>query len=83
VRGAQIAELREAESCCGFGGVFSVAHPELSAEFLNRKISNLEATQAPTLVVAETGCMMHIAGGLHRQGKRQQVVHLAEVLARQ
>jgi L-lactate dehydrogenase complex protein LldE len=83
VRGAQIAELREAESCCGFGGVFSVAHPELSAEFLNRKISDLEATQAPTLVVAETGCMMHIAGGLHRQGKWQQVVHLAEVLAGQ
>jgi L-lactate dehydrogenase complex protein LldE len=80
VQGAQIVELPEASDCCGFGGIFSVAHPELSAEFLKRKISNLEKTQAPTLVVADTGCIMHIAGGLHRQKKPQRVVHIAEVL---
>ncbi len=80
VKGAQIVELPEAQDCCGFGGIFSVAHPELSAEFLKRKISNLEKTQSPTLVVADTGCIMHIAGGLHRQKKPQKVVHIAEVL---
>lgn len=80
VKGAQIVELPESQDCCGFGGVFSLAHPELSAEFLKRKISNLEKTQAPTLVVADTGCIMHIAGGLHRQKKSQKVVHIAEVL---
>lgn len=80
VKGADIVELPEADDCCGFGGVFSVAHPELSAEFLKRKISNLKKTQAPTLVVADTGCIMHIAGGLHRQKKPQRVMHIAEVL---
>lgn len=80
VRGAEILALPEAEDCCGFGGVFSVAHPELSAEFLKRKISNLEKAESPTLVVADTGCIMHIAGGLHRQKKPQKVVHIAEVL---
>ena len=74
-------ELPEREDCCGFGGVFSVEHPELSAEFLKRKISNLEKTAVPTLVVADTGCLMHIQGGLKRQGKPQRVVHIAEVLA--
>ena len=83
VKGAQIVELPEAQDCCGFGGIFSVAHPELSAEFLKRKISNLEKTGAPTLVVADTGCIMHIAGGLHRQKKPQRVVHIAEVLNQQ
>ena len=80
VKGAQIVELPEETDCCGFGGIFSVAHPELSAELLKRKISNLEKTEAPTLVVADTGCIMHIAGGLHRQNKPQKVVHIAEVL---
>lgn len=80
VSGATIVELPEAESCCGFGGVFSVEHPELSAEWLKRKISNLEKTEAPTLVITETGCLMHIAGGLHRQKKKQQVMHIAEIL---
>jgi L-lactate dehydrogenase complex protein LldE len=83
VRDAELVELPEAESCCGFGGIFSVAHPELAAEFLKRKIENLERTRAPTLVVADTGCIMHIAGGLHRQGRQQRVVHIAEVLANQ
>lgn len=80
VQGATIVELPEAEDCCGFGGIFSVTHPELSAEFLKRKIGNLEKSGASTLVVADTGCIMHIAGGLHRQGKPQRVVHIAEVL---
>jgi L-lactate dehydrogenase complex protein LldE len=83
VRGATVVDLPHAEECCGFGGIFSVEHPELSAEWLKRKISNLETTQAPTLVVADSGCRLHIAGGLHRQKKPQKVVHIAEVLAHQ
>ena len=80
VKGATIVELPNAEECCGFGGIFSMDHPELSAEWLKRKIGNLEKTEAPTLVVADSGCRMHIAGGLHRQKKKQRVVHIAEVL---
>lgn len=83
VKGATVVELPHAEECCGFGGIFSMEHPELSAEWLKRKITNLDATQAPTLVVADSGCRMHIAGGLHRQKKPQRVVHIAEVLANQ
>lgn len=80
VREAEIIELPEREDCCGFGGVFSVEHPELSGEFLKRKIANLEKTNSPTLVVCDTGCLMHIQGGLHRQKMEQRVVHIAEVL---
>lgn len=81
VQGATLVELPHAEECCGFGGIFSMEHPELSSEWLKRKIGNLEATQSPTLVMTEAGCRMHVAGGLHRQKKPKQVVHIAEVLA--
>ncbi|MGE5379026.1 MAG: (Fe-S)-binding protein [Bacteroidota bacterium] len=80
VRGARVVDLPHAEECCGFGGIFSLEHPELSGEWLKRKIGNLEATQSPTLVVTDAGCLMHIAGGLHRQKKTQRVLHIAEVL---
>jgi L-lactate dehydrogenase complex protein LldE len=80
VKGATLVDLPEADSCCGFGGIFSMEHAELSAEWLKRKISNLEKTQAPTLVVTEAGCLMHLAGGLHRQNKEQRVIHIAEIL---
>jgi L-lactate dehydrogenase complex protein LldE len=80
VRDARIVPLPAAEDCCGFGGVFTIKHPELSAEMLKRKISSLEISTAPTLVVTEAGCRLHIAGGLHKQKKSQRVVHIAEVL---
>lgn len=80
VHGAQIVDLPHADECCGFGGIFSMEHPELSAEWLKRKIKNIEDTQSPTLVVTDAGCLMHIAGGLHRQNKHQQVLHIAEIL---
>jgi L-lactate dehydrogenase complex protein LldE len=80
IKEAEIIDLPERADCCGFGGVFSLEHPELSAEFLKRKISNLEITTSPTLVVCDTGCLMHIQGGLQRQRKYQQVVHIAQVL---
>jgi L-lactate dehydrogenase complex protein LldE len=81
VQGAQILELPHADECCGFGGIFSVVHPEISKEMLAKKIENFEKSESPTLVVPDAGCLMHIAGGLHRQGKSQRAVHLAEVLA--
>jgi len=80
VREAEIVPLPSTEDCCGFGGVFSIKHPELSAEMLKRKISNLELSAAPTLVVTEAGCRMHIAGGISKLRKLQRVVHIAEVL---
>jgi L-lactate dehydrogenase complex protein LldE len=80
VKGAQVVELPHADECCGFGGIFSVTHPEVSKEMLVKKIENLEASGSPTLVVPDAGCLMHIAGGLHRMGKGQRAVHLAEVL---
>jgi L-lactate dehydrogenase complex protein LldE len=83
VKGADIRELPEAEDCCGFGGIFSVEHPELSAEMLKRKIKNLETTQSPTMVVCDAGCLMHIQGGLHRKKMKQKVLHIAEVLNHQ
>jgi L-lactate dehydrogenase complex protein LldE len=80
VSGADIRELPEAQDCCGFGGIFSIEHPELAAEMLKRKINNLETTQSPTLVVCDAGCLMHIQGGLHRQKKPQKLLHIAQVL---
>ena len=81
VRDLEIIDLPHAEECCGFGGVFSVEHPEISAEMLKRKIGNIENTAAPLAVVCDTGCLMHISGGFHKQSKTQQVMHIAEILA--
>jgi len=78
---AEYVELIHQDDCCGFGGVFSVKHPEISAEIMKRKISAITATNAPTVIVCDTGCLIHIQGGLNREKKTQRVLHIAEVLA--
>ena len=81
VHGAELVELAGSQECCGFGGVFSVEHPEVSAEMLQRKLDNIEASQAPVVVSCDSGCITNINGGLHRRRMPQRAVHIAEVLA--
>lgn len=81
VRGAEIVELPYSDECCGFGGVFSVKHPQVSSAMLERKLANIEASGATLIVAGDAGCLTHINGGLHRQGKPPRAVHIAEILA--
>ena len=80
VADAEVVELSDAETCCGFGGLFAVKMGDISGAILENKLNNIEATGADTLVGADVSCLMHIAGGLRRRGSRVQVKHLAEVL---
>jgi L-lactate dehydrogenase complex protein LldE len=80
VHGAEIVELPHGEECCGFGGVFSAEHTDISSAMLQRKIANIDASRAPVIVACDAGCITHINGGLHRQRKSQRAVHIAEVL---
>jgi L-lactate dehydrogenase complex protein LldE len=77
----QRCALPEAETCCGFGGLFAVKLHGVSGSLLDRKIANIEQTGAGTLVATDVSCLMHIGGGLHRKGSPIKVKHLAEVLA--
>jgi L-lactate dehydrogenase complex protein LldE len=77
---AEVVPLPAAEECCGFGGLFAVKHGELSAAILDKKIENVRAAGAQTLVGCDMSCLMHIQGGLSRDGAPVKCLHLAEVL---
>ncbi|OGO12791.1 MAG: Fe-S oxidoreductase [Chloroflexi bacterium RBG_19FT_COMBO_50_10] len=80
VRKADFVELPDSGDCCGFGGVFSLEHPEISTAMLERKIANLETSGASVVVSCDAGCITNINGGLHRKHKPQRAVHLADIL---
>ncbi len=54
---------------------------DISGSLLDRKIANIEASGADTVVATDVSCLLHIGGGLHRKGSAVQVKHLAELLA--
>lgn len=81
VRGLQLVELAGADQCCGFGGLFSVGYPEISASMGTDKLRNLEQSRAEVLVSSDVGCLMHLDGMIRRQGLTVRTMHIAEVLA--
>lgn len=66
--------------CCGFGGSFSVRHPNISEAMVKDKTHHIEATQSDTLVSADWGCLLNINGAFEYQGKPIKGRHLASFL---
>ena len=81
VEGAQLVPLPSAEQCCGFGGLFSIKHGDISAAMLDNKLAAVRTTGASTVVGCDMSCLMHMQGGLTRDGSAVRCRHLAEVLA--
>ena len=81
VGGLRLRELPGAEICCGFGGTFCVKYPDISDKMVSDKGADIVATGAGAVLAGDLGCLLNIAGKLHRRGERIEVRHVAEVLA--
>jgi L-lactate dehydrogenase complex protein LldE len=80
--GAQLVEMQNAETCCGFGGTFSVKYGDISARMAERKCASIAKTGAAAVVAGDLGCLLNIEGKLRRSGDEStRVLHIAEVLA--
>ena len=80
VKGAELVEMEQAETCCGFGGTFSVKYAHISEAMLDDKIDNVVKTGAGTVVACDMSCLMHIGGALSRRGIDVKPMHLAQFL---
>lgn len=81
IRGLQLIEMRDSDTCCGFGGTFSINYPEISTAMVDEKIANILATGADAVVGCDISCLMNIQGRLSRREEKVQVLHIAEILA--
>lgn len=81
VDGVSLKELADTETCCGFGGLFSIKFPDVSGDIVDKKSQMIEDTGADMLVGADLGCLMNMSGKLKRRGSGVRVYHIAEVLA--
>ena len=81
VSGLTLSEGAEAETCCGFGGLFCVKYGDISDEIVGRKVADIHGTGADMVLGGDLGCLMNIAGKLKRQGSPVEVRHVAEILA--
>lgn len=80
LEGQERADLEGDRECCGFGGLFAVEMPAVSAAIMDEKLDKVEASGATTLVGSDVSCLMHMEGGLRRRGSKVEVMHIAELL---
>ena len=76
----ELIEMEQSEVCCGFGGTFSVKYPDISGAMLNDKIDFAAATGADVLTACDSSCLMHIGGGIEKQGTPVEPLHIAQLL---
>jgi L-lactate dehydrogenase complex protein LldE len=81
VKGLELVALQEEETCCGFGGAFTVTYPEVSRAMMENKVKDILASGADTVVMCEPGCLMNIAGGLQKTGSAIRAMHIIDLLA--
>jgi L-lactate dehydrogenase complex protein LldE len=81
VKGLELVEMNDVETCCGFGGTFAVKFEPISVAMGEQKVNNAVATGAEYLISTDMSCLMHIDGCNEYQHKGLKVMHLADVLA--
>ena len=81
VKGLEFISLNEEETCCGFGGAFTVTYPEVSRSMMENKVKHIISSGADTVVTCEPGCLMNVAGGLHKSGSHIRAMHIIDLLA--
>lgn len=81
VKGLELTEMNDVETCCGFGGTFAIKFEAISVAMGEQKVENALATGADYLISTDTSCLMHLQGYINHKGYKLQTMHLADVLA--
>ena len=80
IPGIEYRELPEADWCCGGAGSYALSHYDISRSVLDRKMDNVEKTNADILVTSCPACMIQLSYGVRERGLRTNVRHISEVM---
>jgi L-lactate dehydrogenase complex protein LldE len=81
VRGLQLLDFKDAATCCGFGGNFTLKYENVSSAMAQDKIDNILKSGAEYIISSDYSCLMHLNAFIKKQALPLKVMHLADVLA--
>ena len=81
VKGLELVEMNDVETCCGFGGSFAVKFEDISGAMADQKVNNALQTDAKYIVSTDMSCLMHIDGYAKKRQLPVKCLHIADVLA--
>lgn len=80
VRGLELREMKETETCCGFGGTFSAKFEPIAVGMAEQKVKNALEVHADYIVSTDMSCLLHLDSYIKKQNYNIKVMHLADVL---
>lgn len=80
VKGLEIIEMADVETCCGFGGTFAVKFESISIAMAEQKVEHALATGASHIVSTDLSCLMHLQGYINHKNYQLKTMHLADLL---
>lgn len=81
VGGLQLLELRDGDTCCGFGGTFAVKFEGISSAMAEQKVLNALDQQADYIISTDASCLLHLQAYIDKHQLPVKTMHLADVLA--
>jgi L-lactate dehydrogenase complex protein LldE len=81
VKGLEMLEMDDVETCCGFGGSFAVKFESISVAMADQKVNNALQTGADYIISTDLSCLMHLDGYIRHKGYPIRTMHIADVLA--
>jgi oxidoreductase, putative len=81
VEGIEVVEPERVDECCGFGGMYSIEEPEVSACMGRDKVLDHMKTGAEYITGSDSSCLMHMQGVIERQKYDIKTIHAVEILA--
>ncbi len=81
VKGLELVEMVESETCCGFGGTFSAKFDGIASAMTQQKVEHALNTNAEYIISTEASCLMNIEGYINKNNKPIKTIHIVDILA--
>ncbi len=81
VKGLELIEMEDTDTCCGFGGTFMVKFVPISTAMVEQKVQNALNTGAEYIVSTEASCLININSYIKKQNLPIKAIHITDVLA--
>lgn len=81
VKGLELIEMEECDTCCGFGGTFSVKNTAISTAMTANKVRNAMEAGVEYIISTEASCLMNINSYVSKNKLAIKGIHIADILA--
>lgn len=81
VYGLELVDLKDNETCCGFGGTFAVKFDAISTAMAQQKVNHALDAGADFIISTDSSCLLHLQGYIDKNQLPLKTMHIADVLA--